>query len=182
MYNPYLEDHRDALAARYALGVASDAERGIAERLLSEDRAFGARVAEYEVLFGDLDDTIEPVTPPLGLWDRIERSIDAAVFSAIPEMALWTSLAPGLSRKVVRTDVSAGIEVLVYKVAPQASLALPNDLIARDCLVLDGDIEIDGVYAHGGDLLAALGANGQGALTSRSGALLYVRAVAQPLA
>ncbi len=181
MYNPYLEDHRDALAARYALGVASDTERGVAERLLSEDRSFGDRVAEYEVLFGDLDESIEPVTPPPGLWERIERSIDALEAAATPDASAWEPLAPGIGRKIMRTNVSAGIEILLFKVAPQASLVLPNDLIARDCLVLDGDIEIDGVYAHGGDLLAALGSGGQGALTSRTGALLYVRAVARPL-
>lgn len=177
MYNPYLEDHHDALAARYALGVATDTEKDIAERLLNEDSAFCARVAEYRSLFADIDGPTEPVEPPARLWDRIERSIDEAEATKEADSPqAWESLAPGIDRCTVRRDLSAGIEIVVYRVAPLASLVLPDDLTAMDCLVLEGEIEVDGVGASDGERLVALGATGQGLLTSRTGALLYVRA------
>ncbi len=181
MYDPDLKEYEDMLAARYALGVAGAEEMSIANRRLANDDTFLDRVTRYDVLFSELDCGVEDVAPPAGVWDRIEQAIDD--FEKSPDTQTvrsadmgWESFAPGIQRKLLHADVEAGVQIVLYKVAPGTSFAAHGHLINEECLVLDGEIEVDGVVARSGDLHIAFANTRHGVLTSRTGALLYARA------
>lgn len=78
----------DLLAAEYALGLLDDRERARAGNLLAADPDFRARVASWSGRLAPLLDEVEAVSPPPGLWSRIEKEIaPAAVGSAVPAQA-----------------------------------------------------------------------------------------------
>jgi quercetin dioxygenase-like cupin family protein len=181
MYDPDLKAYEDVLAARYALGVAGAAEITIAERRLAVENTFADRVARYDALFSELDCGIEAMAPPPGMWDRIEQAVDDFEKSPLtqtvrPDAMRWEPFADGIQRKVLQTDATAGMQIVLYKVAPGTSFAAHGHLINEECLVLDGEIEVDGVVARAGDLHIAFANTRHGVLTSRTGALLYIRA------
>ena len=181
MYDPDLKDHEDMLAVRYALGVAGANEILIAERRMASEDAFVERVARYDALFSELDCGLEEIAPPVGLWDRIDRAIDdfeksPATHTVRPAEMAWEPFAAGIQRKLLHADAKAGVQVVLYKVAPGTSFAAHGHLINEECLVLDGEIEVDGVVARSGDLHIAFANTRHGVLTSRTGALLYARA------
>ncbi len=179
MYDPDLNE--DMLAARYALGVAGATEMTIANRRLAQDDTFLARVTRYDVLFSELDCAIGDIAPPPGVWDRIERAVDDLEKSPATRTVRsadmgWEPFVAGIQRKLLHTDAEAGVQIVLYKVAPGTSLATHGHLINEECLVLDGEIEVDGVVARSGDLHIAFANTRHGVLTSRTGALLYARA------
>ena len=181
MYDPDLKAYEDMLAARYALGVAGAAEITVAEHRLAGENAFADRVARYDALFSELDCGLEEIAPPAGLWDRIEQAVDDFEKSPLtqtvrPTHLSWEPFAAGIQRKLLHTDAESAVQIVLYKVAPGTSFAAHGHLINEECLVLDGEIEVDGVVARSGDLHIALANTRHGVLTSRSGALLYVRA------
>ena len=181
MYDPDLKESEDILAARYALGVASAAEIGIAERRIADDDGFVDRVGWYDALFSEMEDSDQQVPPPAAVWDWINSSIDEIerapeTRTVRPARMPWESLAPGIQRKVLHVDRAAGAQIVLYRVAPGTKFAAQGHLIAEECLVLEGEIEVDGVMAQTGDVHIAFAGTRHGVLTSRTGALLYVRA------
>jgi len=181
MYDPDLKEYQDMLAARYALGVASAEEIAIAEQRIARENAFADSVARYDALFSELDCGIEEVAPPSRVWDRIAQAVDdfeksPATQTVRPSALGWEPFAPGIGRKLLHTDSDAGVQIVLYKVASGTSFGAHNHLIAEECLVLDGEIEVDGVVARSGDLHIAFANTRHGVLTSRTGAILYVRA------
>lgn len=181
MYDPDLKAYEDMLAARYALGVAGAEEIMIAERRMASEDAFVDRVARYDALFSELDCSVEAIAPPAGLWDRIDQAVDDFEKSPLtqtvrPATLGWEPFADGIQRKLLHTDAEAGVQIVLYKVAPGTSFGAHGHLINEECLVLDGEIEVDGVVARPGDLHIAFADTRHGVLTSRTGALLYIRA------
>ncbi len=72
-----LEDGEDLMAAEYALGVLSRAERAAAEARVLREPAFAAEVQAWDERLSPLIAFITPVAPPATLWPRVVRAIDA---------------------------------------------------------------------------------------------------------
>lgn len=68
---------RDALAGEYALGLIEGEERVVFERRMEQDAALGAAVERWRTRLAPIDVTAPPVTPPPGLWPRIEQGLGA---------------------------------------------------------------------------------------------------------
>lgn len=170
----------DILAARYALGVADLHEIVAAESRLTADPAFAARVSLFESVFSSLDRGITPIEPPSGLWDRIAGTIDDVDRSPLTETVRtqdlsWQPYAPGIDRKLIHVDMAGGASVALYRLQPGASVPNHSHFLTEECLVLEGEIEIDGVTVRTGDVHIALPASRHGPLTSRAGAVVYLR-------
>ena len=71
-------DDIDALAAEYALGTLSAAERAEAEARRARDPAFDRAVAAWERRLGPLAEVVAPVQPPAGLYNKIRAQIGLA--------------------------------------------------------------------------------------------------------
>ena len=67
----------EALAAEHALGVLSESERAAAEAKMARDPTFAAQVDAWRLRLAPMALAIEPVAPPPGLWERIERVLAA---------------------------------------------------------------------------------------------------------
>lgn len=91
----------DALAAEFALGLATGADaRRARERALS-DPDFRAEVARWRGRLAPLFDDVDAVAPPAGLWDRIERSTAAGqgdrVVMLRRRLSAWRAATAGMT-------------------------------------------------------------------------------------
>lgn len=65
-------EDRDALAMEYSVGLLESHSSRI-EALMEDDPVLSSRVQHWRALFGELDLTAAPLSPPAGLWRRIEE-------------------------------------------------------------------------------------------------------------
>lgn len=175
-----MNDNDDDLAARYALGVADLPEIVAAERRMANDPDFAARVAFYDRIFRALESGIAPVEPPAGLWDRIENAIDddrlvPGTQTVRTADLSWEPFVPGVERKILFVDKAAMTSGVLYKVAPGASVGNHGHDIIEECLVLEGEIDVDGMIIRAGDMHLAFSGVRHGPLSSRTGAVVYIR-------
>jgi anti-sigma-K factor RskA len=80
----------ELVAAEYALGVLTGAERAAAERRIQHERAFATMVAAWEERLSPWAAEIERVAPPPQVWDRIATSLPRP---SPARGGLWESLA-----------------------------------------------------------------------------------------
>jgi len=170
----------DFLAARYALGVADLSEIVTAEGRVSHDPAFAARVAFFDDIFSTLDRDMPAVQPPEGMWARIEGAIDDERMAPNTRTVrtadlAWEQYVPGVERKILFVDKEAMSSGVLYRVAAGASVGNHGHGIIEECLVLEGEIDVDGMIVRAGDVHLALPGSRHGPLSSRLGALVYIR-------
>lgn len=82
----------EAFAAEHALGVLSALERRSAEARMAADPAFAALVESWRERLGPMVDGVAAVTPPPGVWSRVERELpanDNANAKAAGEVRFW---------------------------------------------------------------------------------------------
>lgn len=175
-----MDPHDDLLAARYALGVADLAEIVAVESRMDADAAFAARVDFYDNRFFALAGHDDAVAPPPAIWDRIARAIDDDERSPRTrtvrgaELA-WEPFLPGIERKILFADKAAATSGVLYRIAPGARVIDHCHGIIEECLVLEGEIEVDGITVRAGDMHMAFSGVRHGPLTSPRGAMVYIR-------
>lgn len=118
----------ELLAAEYALGVLSGAERDAAEQRVARDQGFAQLVAAWEQRLAPWAAEIAEVAPPAQVWDRIAGALPAQTQSG----GLWQSLAfwRGLSL-AAGTLAAASVAALIYF----GALTQPQPLVAT----IEGD-------------------------------------------
>ena len=95
-------DDLPALAAEHALGLLDGEDLARALGLVRSDPAFRAEVERWRGRLGPMLDEIDPVTPPAGLWSRIERAIgrSAEPSNVVPlqrKLAMWRGVAAAMT-------------------------------------------------------------------------------------
>lgn len=169
----------DILAARYALGVADASEMETAEILLDTDPSFAAMVGKYQIVFDDLHDGTSPDAPPPGVWDRIAAAIsdnaDPQPITVSSGTLVWRPIAPNLEFKVLHEDADKGIRMVLYRAGPGAVVDRHRNTVAEECLVLEGEIEINDMVLRAGDVQLIATDTLHGPITSRKGAIIYIR-------
>jgi anti-sigma-K factor RskA len=80
----------ELVAAEYALGVLTGAERAAAERRIQDERSFAMMVAAWEERLSPWATEIEDVAPPRQVWDRIAASLPP---ESAQRAGLWGNLA-----------------------------------------------------------------------------------------
>ena len=108
-----------SLAAEYALGILDREERARARRLAATDPSFRAEVERWLGRLGPMLDEIEPVSPPTGLWARIEQatagaSAGANVYRLERRLTLWRGVAAAM------TAIAASLALIVLLRSPVA--------------------------------------------------------------
>lgn len=103
MTEPGNED-RAGLAAEYALGTLSEAEKAQANALIRTDKAFADEVRLWESRFNPMLLAVPAASPPAGSFDRIIAAIEGPALQLDAELIQlrrrvtawkWTSLAAG---------------------------------------------------------------------------------------
>lgn len=168
------------LAARYALGIAGASEIEAAETLLDTDKDFAALVVKFQGDFDSLHDDIPPVAPPAGIWDRIEAAIDADEGKRQPRILSpqnipWQEIAPSLEQKILFSDAQTGVRMILYRAGPGAVVTRHRNTLDEECLVLEGEIEIDGQPLKAGEIQIIPAGAMHGPISARNGAIIYIR-------
>lgn len=174
-----MDESDDILAAQYALGVLGSDEIVAVEDRVVDDPGFAAKVAWFDQVFYALHSSAERSDRADQLWDRIERAVDDKIKSPdtrtvrVDEMG-WEPYAPLIMRKVVNIDRQADVHTAFYRLEPGAEVINHTHLLTEECLVIEGEIECDGVVVRAGEVhLAPPGS--RHVLTSPRGALVYLR-------
>jgi anti-sigma-K factor RskA len=83
MARPDSPEDREVLAGEYVLGTLDSEERAEAERLRASDPGFASAIAAWERRLDPLYESVAPVVPPEGLFQRIERRLGEATGDAM---------------------------------------------------------------------------------------------------
>lgn len=87
----------------------------------------------------------------------------------------WRESWPGVWVKVLKRDLASGIQLALLRLEPGATV--PGHAHARDeeCVVIEGELLIGPLVLHAGDLHVAPSGTSHPPITTRSGALAFVR-------
>ena len=124
---------RDLIAAEYVLGTLEGEDARAAAQWLATDAAFAAAVRSWEERLMPLAACASPVTPPAGLWDRIDMATTEA--SAAPaEMSRTppTTGAASSTSMAAAEVVPLGLRhrLRVWQASTGAALAIAASLAA----------------------------------------------------
>ncbi|RZF62995.1 anti-sigma factor [Sphingomonas populi] len=113
------DDLPDVTAAELALGVLEGEERAVALRRVLAEPGFAQSVETWREYFGQLFAVWPEAAAPDGVFERIERSIDALHGVVPPSRGIWPAVAGLMSVAAV------GLLVFVVARPPQAPLPVP---------------------------------------------------------
>jgi anti-sigma-K factor RskA len=101
----------ELVAAEYALGVLSGAERAAAERRLAREPAFARLISAWEERLAPLAAEIDEVSPPPEVWGRIATALPPP---SETRPRLWSSLAFWRGFGFVSAFTAACLALVVY--------------------------------------------------------------------
>lgn len=87
----------------------------------------------------------------------------------------WHTLLPGLQVKRLHRDRNAGSFTGLWRLAPGASIPPHPHRLDEECLVLEGEVLIDGQEYRAGDYMLAATGSLHSEVSSRVGALMLIR-------
>ena len=138
-----------------------------------KDDAFDPR------LFTTWAEALKPITPPPALRARLMARVRAEMgdegLRTIRAGEGWVEFMPGIEFKMLYRDEMTGARSLLARLDAGVAMPAHDHGFPEECLVLQGEITIGDITVCAGDYhFAAKGAR-HGTLTTRTGALLYLR-------
>ncbi|MFH0344819.1 MAG: cupin domain-containing protein [Chromatiales bacterium] len=130
-------------------------------------------------LFTQWADALAPVQPPAGLRERITARVRTAhpltELRTIRSAEGWMDFAPGIRFKILHRDENGRANSLLARL--EAGVTFPPHLHTanEECLVLEGEITFDDITVRAGDYHFAPKGAAHPALTTRAGALIFLR-------
>ncbi len=121
------DDDIDALAGEYVLGTLDPAERSVVAARRQREPALDAAIRDWEQRLAPLDAETREIAPPIGLWSRIERRLDApADDGAMPteigqlrrQVQRWRRAAIAASAIAAALVVTVGVREQLYRAQP----------------------------------------------------------------
>jgi len=170
----------DSLAAEYVLGTLAGNERAQFAETLAHDPALEKLVAEWEQRLAPLDERIEPMKPPAGLWAKIDAEVDeltsfeANAINVRASEGDWQQLLEGIDKKILFRDPVAGTESYLLRYAPGASIPAHEHRLSEHCLMLEGDVTVGDLRLGPGDFQAIPAGTPHPATMSEGGALVFI--------
>jgi anti-sigma factor ChrR (cupin superfamily) len=134
-----------------------------------------------EALAAGLAEGIAPLAPPpertAALKARIvararrERSAFVTVHAGAGQ---WLAIGPGVQSKLLHDDGT--MRSFLLRLEPGARLPAHGHAAEETCVVLEGSAQLGDIEVRAGDFHLALTGSVHGEVTSRTGALLFLRA------
>lgn len=129
--------------------------------------------------------SLQPIPPPPALKAKILQRVRS---QAAPTRLLtlraddgdWVPFVPGVEMKMLFEDPARRSRSLLIRMQPGATVPGHPHPDHEECLVLDGEISIGDLTVRAGDYHLAPKGLSHPAITSRTGALLFVRAGYEP--
>jgi anti-sigma factor ChrR (cupin superfamily) len=174
----------DLLAGEYVLGTLDAEDRARFAAQLSSDPALQQQVEAWERRLEGLESSTAPVEPPVGLWDKIEAALDAAVAPVTLRAGQggWQQILEGVEKKVLHQDPEAGVESYLLRLAPGARLPAHEHRLTEECIMLEGEAWIGELKLVAGDFHLAPAGSTHPETHSETGALAYIRGEVYDLA
>lgn len=135
-----------------------------------------------DALTGRIAEALTPEPPSAQIAARLRRRLlEAAHQTAAAESHLtipaaagrWHKVMPGVSMKVLREDATTRSYLL--RLAAGASLPPHTHAHDEECMVLEGDVWLDGLHAGAGDFHLAHRGRPHGEVRTEEGCLLFLR-------
>ena len=152
------------LAALYALGALGAGE---AEAFEAHVIAGEASAEEHLNTMTDLCEELASImpTPRRAVKDSIMAAIAGLDAPSAPEdqgqifvlsnQGEWQDMAPGITAKILYADPKGDRTTLLVRIDPGAAYAPHRHQGLEECLVLEGDLHVDGTVLHAGDYTAS---------------------------
>jgi anti-sigma factor ChrR (cupin superfamily) len=170
------EDNASALAR--ALGLADVSGETDAER--EERKSLERRLAS-------LADLLEPVTPSNDLFARIEAKVGldtplAGIHVARSNDGVWKPFADGITVKTLWRSLQSGRSAFILRMQPGATMPNHDHHGDEETLLLEGDMQVNGVEFGPGDFQVAFAGTRHALITTRGGCLCYISLTHQGVA
>ncbi len=133
------------------------------------------------LLYAEMLAALPEIAPPAALRDRVlaRARADARFFEGLRTIRAdegWIKFAPGIEIKMLFRDEAAGTKSFLARLAPGVTMPAHDHHTSEECIVLEGEVTLGDITIRAGDYHLARDGAHHGALTTRSGALLYLRA------
>lgn len=123
-----------------------------------------------------LADAPEPdAPPPAAVWTALAARLGPPVLRRGRDEGEWFEICPGGRMKMLMVDPPSGARTALVRLAPGAVLDTHHHDLAEECLVLEGDIEVDARAYGPGDYLLAPEGSDHFPIPTRGGVLLLLR-------
>jgi anti-sigma factor ChrR (cupin superfamily) len=141
---------------------------------------FEVAAAEWDKRLAEAGAELDAAAPSPTVWERISARVDhleasRGTLTISSDDGVWEYFSPGVHRKLLHVDADAGWQAFLMKVEPGAGVPPHSHPRLEECLVLEGEFEVDGAVVRKGDLHLGFAGHNHAALTSPAGALLYIR-------
>ena len=146
--------------AIYALGAMSAAEREEFEARLAAGEVDPEEIEEHLQTMTELAEEIASVmpTPRRALKDSIMAAIGGPEPLPDPKQMIvranqgeWLELMPGISVKILYHNEALERTTLLVKIAPGAAYPMHRHVGMEECLVIEGDLHVNGTILYPGD-------------------------------
>lgn len=87
----------------------------------------------------------------------------------------WQPLSPGFAIKIVNYDAASGLYSYLGRLQPGASIRAHSHHTLEECVIVSGDIEVEGMTLGVGDYQVFQSGTAHGVIHSRRGAVLFLR-------
>lgn len=133
------------------------------------------------LLYAEMLAALPEVAPPAPLRDRVlaRARADARFHEGLRTIRAdegWIVFAPGIEIKMLFRDEQAGTKSFLARLAPGVSMPEHDHGTSEECIVLEGEVTLGDITIRAGDYHLARGGAHHDTLTTRTGALLYLRA------
>jgi anti-sigma factor ChrR (cupin superfamily) len=150
----------EELAALYAAGALPPDERAAFEtRLASGDPRPAAALAPFAAVAAALAGLVPPAPPPAAVKAALLERLGTdpapprpGLYIQKAEEGVWeTTRIPGLRRRILRIDAERNQITVLLRLEPGAVYPVHDHTGPEECLVLEGDVEVEGHRLKAGD-------------------------------
>jgi quercetin dioxygenase-like cupin family protein len=124
---------------------------------------------------------LAPIEPPARVRARLRerllgQSAPAGLITIAADAGQWQVIAPGIARKVLLRQ--GGTLAFLLRLEAGAVIPAHDHPADEECMVLEGEVEIDGALVRHGAFHFAPRGLAHTTITARTAALLYLRTAA----
>jgi quercetin dioxygenase-like cupin family protein len=168
---------QDRLAAEFVLGTLAPRERHRADQLMASDDTFRSLVDTWRERLAGLAELVPAVPPREGLLDSIHKRIAALDATQIirKNEGEWRPFGEGVTIKILHHDPDTGLRSVLVRMAPGATFRDHGHKATEECLVLEGEVTMNGVILRAGDHQVTAANVEHQNIHSATGTLLYLR-------
>lgn len=169
---------KDLTAAIYALGSLDANERRDFARTLETSPAQQSMVEDWQIRLAPLDSSAGFVEPDPADWHGIARRlgiVTSGTRTAREQAGAWIRLGPGVEIKHLQVDPVSAARTALLRLQPGSVATAHLHDQTEHCIVLEGDVTMDGHLLTKGDFHIAPAGTMHSAVRSQGGCLLFLR-------